>query len=257
MAQFNQLEIRSSFRGGKRRYYSYDNELYADTFPEEWAQNHAPGTGPTDCENCGYYGYWNGVFIGYCLNCACYEYDGSRGNGFTSPGEESKDSAKDSFGDNTYSGAFATYLYGVNLHDVGDRDFCDSYRNFIDEHLANFTNYDPLAVMHGFNRMRNDLYNMNREYVHYSMNESDVDGVSILTDVYENTCEDTQTEALDKTVYCLVCENNKYNCDCDYTDDELCPHCGDTTYNCMNSGDDNVEDLEDMLKRYKYDLERG
>jgi hypothetical protein len=80
------------------------------------------------------------------------------------------------------------------------------------------------------------------------MNESDADG---------NTCEDTQTEALDKTVYCLVCENTKYNCDCDYTDDELCPHCGDTTYNCMNSGDDNAEYLEDMLKRYKYDLERG
>lgn len=257
MAQFNQLEIRSSFRGGKRRYYSYDNELYADTFPEEWAQNHAPGTGPTDCENCGYYGYWNGVFIGYCLNCACYEYDGSRGNGFIRPGEESKDSAKDSFGDKTYSGAFATYLYGVNLHDVGDRDFCDSYRNFIDEHLANFTNYDPLAVIHGFNNMRNDLYNMNREYVHYSMQESDADEVSMLTDVDENPCEATQTEALDKTVYCLVCENTKYNCDCEYNDDELCPHCGDTTYNCMNSGDDNVEDLEDMLKRYKYDLERG
>lgn len=267
MAQFNPLEIRSTFRGGKRRYYSYDGELYADTFPEEWAKSPAPGTGPKYCENCCFYGSWNGVFIGYCSTCARDEYDGSRGNGFISPGEESTDSAKDSAGDNTYTGAFTTYLYGVNLHDVGDRKICDSYRNIIYAHLANFTHYDPLAVMSGLNNMRENLYNMNREYVHYSMDESDevsvlteVDetvGEAVQTEVDETVGEAAQTEALDKTVYCLVCENTKYNCECDYTNEDICSHCGDTTYNCMNSGDDNVEYLDDMLKRYKYDLERG
>ena len=51
-------------------YYSYDEELYAKCFPEEWSQNHYPGTGPKECKDCVKNGFWNGVFVGYCVMCA-------------------------------------------------------------------------------------------------------------------------------------------------------------------------------------------
>ncbi len=70
MAQHDPQVIRSSFRGCVRTYYSYDDELYAGTFPEEWAKDHAPETGPKECENCRDHGFWNGVFMLYCANCA-------------------------------------------------------------------------------------------------------------------------------------------------------------------------------------------
>lgn len=116
MAQYNPLEIRVLANG---KYYSYDDELYHKTFPEEWAMNHLPGTGPKDCENCQAYGHWNGVFIGYCVNCAKHEYLGERGRGFVSFGKEYD-------GCEEYVSVFETYLKGVDLAEVGDTDFINS-----------------------------------------------------------------------------------------------------------------------------------
>ena len=118
MEQYDKLVVRSFYCKGKRCYYSYNDELYADTFPEEWAECHLDGTGPTDCENCAFYGSWNGVFIGYCCNCAIYDYCGTRGKGFSHPGHELADESNQEF-----LSAFDTYLKGVNHCDVGDVDF--------------------------------------------------------------------------------------------------------------------------------------
>jgi hypothetical protein len=60
--------------------YSYYGIYYADSFQQEWALHHLPQTGPHECLNCLYYGTYNGIFIGYCLNCANNEYSGTRGN---------------------------------------------------------------------------------------------------------------------------------------------------------------------------------
>jgi hypothetical protein len=62
-------------------YYMIEYYKYANDFPKEWALSHLPGTGPEQCGNCYDYGSKDGVFLGYCLNCAKYDYNGERGPG--------------------------------------------------------------------------------------------------------------------------------------------------------------------------------
>jgi len=120
MAQFNPQEFIYHYRNGKPAYYSYDEELYCGTFPTIWAENHMEGTGPKECGNCSYYGSWNGVFLGYCANCAKNEYNGERGHGFIDIGKEFDC-------DTDYPSVFDTYLKDVTPDDVGDKDFMDSF----------------------------------------------------------------------------------------------------------------------------------
>ena len=136
MAQFNPFEI--VYCGDRRHYYSYDGELYTETFPEEWAQSHLPNTGPKECENCAIFGHWNGVFVSYCINCAQFEYKGERGIGFSDIGFED---------DRIYillhndggqynilgTSIHETYLKDVNCDFIGDKDFCDSAKILEDE----------------------------------------------------------------------------------------------------------------------------
>ena len=121
MAQFNPKEFVYHYRNGKPAYYSYDGELYCGTFPTVWAENHYPGTGPKDCGNCACYGSWNGVFLGYCANCATYEYNGERGRGLIDVGTEHDNDFVSKF-----PSIFDTYLSGFISDDVGDKDFMDS-----------------------------------------------------------------------------------------------------------------------------------
>ena len=109
------------FGGDKKQYYSYNGELYTSTFPVEWAKNHLPKTGPNECINCYYFGSWNGVFIGYCANCAIYHYNGERGRGFIGLGKENNYEA-----DEKYTVAFETYLKDVKLDDIGDKQIMDT-----------------------------------------------------------------------------------------------------------------------------------
>jgi len=55
---------------------------YHPSFPNEWRENQAEGTGPEHCGNCALYGCYAGQFIGYCANCADHVYHGTRGRGF-------------------------------------------------------------------------------------------------------------------------------------------------------------------------------
>lgn len=103
-----------------RNFYQYEGELYAKQFPKEWAQTHAKGTGPNACANCRDVGSWNGVFIGYCTNCAEMEYQLCRGHGFIKPGKEA-------IKDNANTSAFQTYLKDVVMDSIGDKDMFDSY----------------------------------------------------------------------------------------------------------------------------------
>jgi len=131
MAQFNPKEV--IFCGHRRHYYMYNEELYTATFPIEWAENHLPGTGPKECSNCACYGSWNGVFIGYCANCADYEYNGECGRGFIDCGKENNAEEVQHF-----SSAFDTYLKNVNMDEIGDKDFVDSARMMMIEEVNEF-----------------------------------------------------------------------------------------------------------------------
>ena len=122
------------FHYGER--YLYDYQWYHDKFPEAWALCHEEGTGPGQCNNCADYGSVNGVFIGYCANCAMYIYEGIRGRGFIDVGLENSD---DSVSD--YPSAFETYLQDVDIDaiepiesniqvpidDIDDNDIYDNY----------------------------------------------------------------------------------------------------------------------------------
>jgi len=138
MAQFNLLEQRMIRENGKVIFYSYDGELYAPTFPLEWAQNHKPLSGPTDCSNCAFDGMWNGVFIGYCANCCAFVYNYERGNGFINLGLEFSD-------ENTKieNSVFETYLKDINLGEIGDKELFDSEKQVEinrQEYVINFYN---------------------------------------------------------------------------------------------------------------------
>jgi len=151
MAQFNPKRFRSFYRGRVKMYYSYDDELYAGTFPEIWAKNHSLCTGPKECMCCRNVG-WNGVFVGYCEKCAIHVYNGTRGKGFISPGKESEHPLN-----LAYDSAFDTYLRDVNLHDVGDPDIYDSLANIINQYAADFIYRNPRDVLAAFERMTDEL----------------------------------------------------------------------------------------------------
>ena len=136
MAQFNPLEQRMIRENGKVIYYSYNEELYAPTFPLEWAQTHKEESGPNNCLNCAYFGMWNGVFIGYCANCACYCYNYERGNGFIDLKVEL--SNEDTKIENS---VFETYLKDINLNEIGDKELFDSEKE-IESRTQKEWNYD-------------------------------------------------------------------------------------------------------------------
>jgi hypothetical protein len=102
-------------------YYSYQGQLYIKQFPKMWATSHAPETGPAECGNCNFYGSWNGVFIGYCANCAIYIYEYQRGHGFIDHGEELNNE------DIPQLRAMDTYLYGIDLDEIKTQDNNDFY----------------------------------------------------------------------------------------------------------------------------------
>lgn len=112
-------------------YYEHDGELYSTYFPKSWAENHHPHTGPKDCETCTWYGKLNGVFIGYCVNCAACEYEFSRGHGFINPGVELE------LANVARARAMETYLCNVDLDTVGDKKLLEN-----DDLLSEASEYD-------------------------------------------------------------------------------------------------------------------
>jgi len=82
--------------------YSYDGDKYCIYFPYDWVLNAKFGTGPKDCNYCNEYGKLNGVFIGYCEDCAIYSYDYERGHGFINGVESIDFEKKETSATNTY-----------------------------------------------------------------------------------------------------------------------------------------------------------
>jgi hypothetical protein len=130
-AQYNPTEIRYF-----HTFKTYNDQLYALEFPDEWITSHIHGTGP-ECYNCQDSASWRGVIIGYCPNCA-EEYDGfSRGPGFYSKAVEfpQKNCPKE-------NSAFNTYLKGASLEDIGVIDF--NLEHTIDAHTEWYNTFHNL-----------------------------------------------------------------------------------------------------------------
>jgi hypothetical protein len=114
------------------KFYAYNYQPYALTFPLSWAKTHLPSTGPSECLNCQYYGSWNGVFVCYCANCAVL-YNGERGPGvadYIYKGENIDGNVVNS------KAAMNTYMSGIRLCDIGDKYIHDSGKEFFE------TNFD-------------------------------------------------------------------------------------------------------------------
>jgi len=91
-------------------------------------------TGPVHCNNCKYFGCYNGVFIGYCMNCA-EEFYNARGNGLTD--EEGVEINENMVAfDLTYfskeKSIWNTYLKGVSLNEIGDANLKEEFELYKD-----------------------------------------------------------------------------------------------------------------------------
>jgi hypothetical protein len=178
--QYNPLEFREC-EGGK--YYSYDDELYTETFPREWARNHLPGTGPKECMNCRDFGSWNGVFVSYCVNCATMDYQGLRGGGVykIADGEEPGIiQIKD------------TYMEGVDMNDIGNKEYFVDSGKVYGVSMYNVT----FADMTEYNRY------------HGSLTEEEIDGLQ------SQPVVETETETVVETTTvpdCPGCQTNQPN----------------------------------------------
>jgi len=103
--------------------YRHNDVMYVDTFPEDWAKSHLPETGPVECLNCQTYGVIEGVFYGYCANCADYCYAGSRGKGYIDKGVFDGENDTD---------ACVDVAYDMSL-DVPDEDLYSEYYRDMDD----------------------------------------------------------------------------------------------------------------------------
>ena len=126
MAQHNSREFVRFKRNGNFAYYSYDDELYASCFPESWAQTHHPKTGPGNCSQCSNIGMWNGVFLGYCSNCAINIYKGTRGIGFICYGIETDFLGIMTQTQQNCKSIYDTQLKKIGLDNIGDPELYDT-----------------------------------------------------------------------------------------------------------------------------------
>jgi hypothetical protein len=116
------------YQGNHGKFYNIKNtDVYYDIhFPLLWAVDNIScetNIGPLYCENCIYNGYYNGVFIGYCVDCA-YHYEFKRGYGLFAHGIEVNEHLFNSlYNDKSYfieNTIWNTYLKNVLFDDIGD-----------------------------------------------------------------------------------------------------------------------------------------
>ena len=109
------------------QYYILGGHRFDINFPIKWAVenlNEYDGEtallrhGPVHCGNCATFGAINNVFVGYCSNCALYNYNYSRGNGFIDIGVEQ---IVDCWGEelNPQNSIWNTYMKNVQQNQIG------------------------------------------------------------------------------------------------------------------------------------------
>jgi len=121
--QFSNIDNEVTFYQGKQgKYYVIDGEKYDIHFPLYWAKCHNVANpeypedipGPKTCLNCKEIGSINGVFVAYCLNCACYVFEETR-EGFDGTPESLQS---------------LSYMRDVPISEIGDvdeEDMSDDY----------------------------------------------------------------------------------------------------------------------------------
>jgi len=122
------------YQGSHGEYYSYNGVNYDIRFPVSWACQPLDDYqyGPENCDNCQDYGYYNGVFIGYCANCASI-CDYKRGNGMIDHGLEMTNIDSDEIKDE--NSMWNIYMQCTELDEIGDTELAKEHaRNIL--HLS-------------------------------------------------------------------------------------------------------------------------
>ena len=150
----NENKYVSFFQGTNGKYYTIElkdrenyeilNETilkYDIHFPIEWADddniyihsNVESKVGPRYCNNCIEFGFYNGVCIGYCANCATL-LDFTRGNGLLDICEEinEKTIAFDLENVKEENSMWNTYLKDVKKEEIGDIELSNDYEIYKD-----------------------------------------------------------------------------------------------------------------------------
>ena len=127
-------------KGSYGEYYSVNGTNYDIHFPIEWVfqtptEMDTPCFGPEECNLCAEYGYYRGVFIGYCLHCAKHA-DFKRGNGMISSGVEMDQVEADLLGIpiqyKKENSMWNTYLKDVSWEEIGDSKLEEEYQLYKD-----------------------------------------------------------------------------------------------------------------------------
>ena len=143
------------FQGSHGKYYKIENRNeiknseilnneilnYDIHFPIEWADdkneyihnNIQTKVGPRFCYSCINFGFYNGVFIGYCANCA-YILENTRGNGLLPLGLEvsEKTVAFDITNVKEENSIWKTYLQNIEIDEIGDISVKENYDEYKD-----------------------------------------------------------------------------------------------------------------------------
>jgi hypothetical protein len=146
----NNVQKVNIYQGTHGKYYCIQKMEHDDLFPIyydihfplHWALNEKKYyylndkyiTGPLHCTNCKDYGFYNGVFIGYCLNCA-KELEYTRGNGMIDEEGVEFDETMVNFDLNDYNrenSMWNTYLKDVDLREMGDVQLKEEYEMYKD-----------------------------------------------------------------------------------------------------------------------------
>lgn len=133
------VEIKK-FQGSYGEYYSVNGTNYDIHFPIDWVFQTPvsdsmipPCFGPEECNLCAEYGYYGGVFIGYCLHCAKHA-DFKRGNGMISSGVEMDQVEADRLGIpieyKTENSMWNVYMQTAELSQIGDEELLKKHISF-------------------------------------------------------------------------------------------------------------------------------
>jgi hypothetical protein len=164
------------YRGSCGEFYSVNDVNYDIHFPIEWVFQipedieNIDKFGPETCYDCFINGYYNGVFIGYCVDCASF-CNYKRGNGLINGIEREELDHADIDAKNSI---WNLYLQMVSLEEIGDGqlqidyDYKLNYREIQYIDLDNDNDNDNVTITY------NDL-------IHSSFVDEDANTVTFLS----------------------------------------------------------------------------
>jgi len=168
-------------QGSYGEYYSVNGTNYDIHFPIDWVFQTPvsdsmipPCFGPEECNLCAEYGYYGGVFIGYCLHCAKHA-DFKRGNGMISSGVEMDQVEADRLGVpieyKEENSMWNVYMQTAELSQIGDEEL-------LNKHISFFKKTDTERVF--------DFYGWLNTSVDVNFYISDDDNISISSEPVNN-----------------------------------------------------------------------